>query len=238
MQILEYSTHYEHEAPSGGGRPLTPQEEQAKAILNVLFKQAKEDGGLRQSDLEELTGYSQGTISTHLTGKARLKKKQILAYAKAFGVPPAMFDPGLAYLNPKEEMRILETESVSDDEKAPVLDDPDEIIIFLETGNHSACEKIDVLLHLRGRRIFSVKAGDLYIPDTTPDDYLLIDRQYRPDRNKYGLWNLEGRLQAGRARTNNGVLYIIPTPPFEQPIYLGDWDERFLGKIAAVIRVL
>lgn len=233
------SVHLESEPSNGGGIPLTQQELQAKAILNVLFNQAKDENGLKQTDLEDMTGYSQGTISNHLTGKARLKKKQILIYAKAFGVPPAMFDPALAYLNPKEEMRIIDSDLPQAlDEKAPVLDDPEQILQFTETGRSSAAEDIYLLPHLRGRKVFAVKGGGLNVPDTTPDDYLLIDREFRPEPLKYGLWNLDGRLQAGRARTNNGVLYLIPTPPFEDsPIYLGDWDDRFLGKIAVIIRL-
>lgn len=217
---------------------LSPQEQHAKAILNILFKQAKQERKLTQTQLQHLTGYTQGTISNHLRGKGPITQKAILIYAKTFGVPPSLFDPRLAYLNPVEEMTQVDDDKISkEDEKAPVLHDCDDISEFLMTGAHSATDEAFLLPHLRGRRAYAIRGGDLRIPGTFPNDYLIIDRKYRPTPAQHGIWILKGVLHAGTTLINDGSLYLLPTPPITQPIYLGDWDERFVGTVVTVYRI-
>lgn len=41
-----------------------------------------------QTDLAEITGHSQGTISNWMTGKSDIRRGDILAIAKALEIPP------------------------------------------------------------------------------------------------------------------------------------------------------
>lgn len=212
--------------------------EQARLILNILFSQHKKERRLTQRDLARLTGYEQGTISNHLSGGTPLPTKAVITYAKAFGVEPGVIDPRLTYLNPNANLGCIESGAVTPlDEDAPVLHDAEEIDAWLK-GNtkKEGRETIWLPPDLRGHRAFAVRGGDLNIPETKPTDYLIIDPQNRPLGGCYGLWILKGSLQAGKHKVYDGTLYAMPPPPFTNPILLGDWDERFVGRIEILQR--
>lgn len=222
---------------------LTAEEEQAKRVLQLLYKQAKEAKKLNQLKLSKLVGYDQSQVSRHLKGMAPLTQKAIIAYALAFGVPPSMFNTKLAYLNPSEELKLSDgLEALH--EKTKVFHDPLDILAYIKTGEAPAnTDEVHLLPHLQGRRVYAIRGGDLSIPNTQPDDYIFIDPSFRPkNSSSYGIWIVNEELLAGTAKMVGGTLYLTPPPPHDNhPILIGDWDDKthgtFVGKITSVLRV-
>lgn len=212
-------------------------DQQATKILNILFTQAKKERNLTQTILAELTGQTQSIISAHLSGRVSLTKKAVIAYAQAFGVAPGVIDTRLVYLNPHATRAREDNVTFTADENAPVLHDVDQVLAWVKNGKRDNGEAFCLLPALRGRGAFVMRGGDLNIPDTQPTDYLIIDPQERPKAGQHGLWILKGSLQAGTHRMLDGTLYLIPPPPFNTSVLLGGWDDRYIGRVAATIRL-